>query len=80
MKKKKSLRQTAKELGMSASYLSQVKHGKRPASHKMLSKLKMLNTGIISSASCGEVSELADEHDLGSCGATHGGSSPPFPT
>ena len=26
------------------------------------------------------MSELADEHDLGSCGATHGGSSPPFPT
>ncbi len=28
----------------------------------------------------GEVSELADEHDLGSCAERHGGSSPPFPT
>jgi hypothetical protein len=28
----------------------------------------------------GEVSELADEHDLGSCAARRGGSSPPFPT
>ena len=35
--KRKSLRQRAKELGVSASYLSQVKHGKRPASHKVLS-------------------------------------------
>ena len=29
---------------------------------------------------CGGVSELADEHDLGSCAARRGGSSPPFPT
>ena len=28
----------------------------------------------------GEVSELADEHDLGSCAARHGSSSLPFPT
>ncbi len=28
----------------------------------------------------GEVSELADEHDLGSCAERRGGSSPPFPT
>ena len=28
----------------------------------------------------GEVSELADEHDLGSCAARRGGSNPPFPT
>ena len=28
----------------------------------------------------GEVSELADEHDLGSCAGRRGGSSPPFPT
>jgi hypothetical protein len=27
----------------------------------------------------GEVSELADEHDLGSCAERLGGSSPPFP-
>jgi hypothetical protein len=25
------------------------------------------------------VSELADEHDLGSCAERHGGSNPPFP-
>ena len=35
--KQKSLRQLAKELGVSASYLSQVRHGKRPASQKVLS-------------------------------------------
>ena len=32
-----SLRQLAKQLGVSASYLSQVKNGKRPASDKVLS-------------------------------------------
>ena len=34
--KQKSLRQLAKEIGVSASYLSQVKNGKRPASDKLL--------------------------------------------
>ncbi len=38
--KKQSLRQLARELGVSASYLSQVKHGKRPASKKVLSKIE----------------------------------------
>ncbi|MFC1979937.1 helix-turn-helix domain-containing protein [Chloroflexota bacterium] len=37
--KQKSLRALAKELGVSASYLSQVKNGKRPPSEKVLSKL-----------------------------------------
>ena len=37
--KKHSLRQLAKELGVSASYLSQVRHGKRPVSQKVLSKI-----------------------------------------
>ena len=44
--KQKSLRQIAKELGVSPSYLSQVKNGKRPPSDKVLSNpnvLKMLN-------------------------------------
>ena len=41
MKQKKSLRQLAKELGVSVSYLSQIRHGKRPASKKVLSKLDM---------------------------------------
>jgi transcriptional regulator with XRE-family HTH domain len=36
----KSMRQLAKELGVSASYLSQVKNGKRPASVKLLSSIK----------------------------------------
>ncbi|HEY87905.1 MAG TPA: helix-turn-helix transcriptional regulator [Dehalococcoidia bacterium] len=35
--KQKSLRQLARELGVSASYLSQIRHGKRPASDKLLS-------------------------------------------
>ena len=35
--KSKSLRQSARELGVSASYLSQVKNGKRPPSAKLLS-------------------------------------------
>ena len=35
--KEKSQRQLARELGVSPSYLSQVKLGKRPASHKVLS-------------------------------------------
>ncbi len=34
-KEQKSLRQLAKELGVSASYLSQVSHGKRPPSEKL---------------------------------------------
>ena len=43
----KSLRQLAKELGVSHSYLSQVKHGKRPASAKVVSKVvsKMVSSG-----------------------------------
>jgi transcriptional regulator with XRE-family HTH domain len=36
---KKSLRQLAKEIGVSASYLSQVMNGKRPASEKISGKL-----------------------------------------
>jgi len=35
--KNKLLRQLAKELGVSHSYLSQVQHGKRPASQKLVS-------------------------------------------
>ena len=37
--KQKSLRQLARELGVSHSYLSQVQHGKRPASAKVVSKM-----------------------------------------
>jgi hypothetical protein len=38
------------------------------------------NAKIVGLFLCGGVSELADEHDLGSCAARLGGSSPPFPT
>ncbi|MFC1977174.1 multiprotein-bridging factor 1 family protein [Chloroflexota bacterium] len=41
--KQKSLRQLAKELGVSHSYLSQVKHGKRPASDKVQEALDMVS-------------------------------------
>ncbi len=44
-RKQKSLRQIAREIGVSESYLSQVIHGKRPASQKVISKL---DTGMIS--------------------------------
>jgi hypothetical protein len=46
IKRKKSLRELAKELGVSASYLSQIRHGKCPASEKVLSNpsFKMLST------------------------------------
>lgn len=37
--KQKSLRQLAKELGVSHSYLSQVKNGKRPASNRVVSRM-----------------------------------------
>ena len=42
---RKSLRALAKELGVSASYLSQVKHGKRPASQKLLNMLSSSEAG-----------------------------------
>ena len=37
--KQKSLRQMARELGVSASYLSQVRHGKCPASNRIPSEV-----------------------------------------
>ena len=39
MKKRQSLRELAKEIGVSHSYLSQVLHGKCPASDKVVSKM-----------------------------------------
>jgi DNA-binding transcriptional regulator YdaS (Cro superfamily) len=41
--KEKSLRQLARELGVSASYLSQVKNGKRPPSQKVAAVLDSTN-------------------------------------
>jgi transcriptional regulator with XRE-family HTH domain len=85
--KQKSLQQLAQELGVSASYLSQVRHGKRPASAKLLNALSssvkqdVKQYGkILGDFVSGEVPELADGHDLGSCALWRGGSSPPFPT
>jgi len=43
MGKQKSLRQLAKELGVSHSYLSQVRHGKRPASDKVQQAIDMVS-------------------------------------
>jgi transcriptional regulator with XRE-family HTH domain len=92
--KQKSLRQLSRELGVSASYLSQVTNGKRPASVKLkgsfdnyvqsvkqsVKQNPAKNGRILGNLTFGEVSELADEHDLGSCAERLGGSSPPFPT
>ncbi len=38
------------------------------------------NAIVLADFVSGGVSELADEHDLGSCAERRGGSSPPFPT
>ena len=38
-RKEKSLRQMAREIGVSPSYLSQVRHGKRPPSQRVLSSI-----------------------------------------
>ena len=92
-RKEKSLRQLARGIGVSHSYLSQVKHGKRPASTKLgIALHKVVSDSCVSGKqninqydrilghfTPGGVSELADEHDLGSCAARRGGSSPPFP-
>jgi DNA-binding transcriptional regulator YdaS (Cro superfamily) len=94
---KTSLRQLAKELGVSASYLSQVKCGKRPASAKLQGAIDSYRQGVKQNARSakhsrgqngkisrsvvlGEVLELADRHDLGSCAARRGSSTLPFPT
>ena len=38
------------------------------------------SANVLRDFTSGEVSELADEHDLGSCAARRRGSSPLFPT
>ena len=43
-----SLRQLAKEIGVSPSYLSQVKNGKRPASAKVAEVLSNLDLNMLS--------------------------------
>ncbi len=83
-----SLRELGRELGVSASYLSQVKNGKRPASQKVIDALSnssvkqsvKQNAIISKDFRYGGVLELADRHDLGSCAERRWGSSPHFPT
>ncbi len=53
MKKQKSLRALARELGVSHSYLSQVRHGKRPASGKIQEALDMVSMVSKSEANSG---------------------------
>jgi transcriptional regulator with XRE-family HTH domain len=84
--KAKSLGRLAKDLGVSHSFLSQIKHGKRPISAGVVSEIRKIdkqrglqNDKILHQFTFGEVSELADEHDLGSCAARRRGSSPLFP-
>ena len=48
MKNPQSLRALASELGVSASYLSQVKHGKRPPSERLLNMLGDSERGLLS--------------------------------
>ena len=81
--KQKSLRQLARELGVSASYLSQVKNGKRPASQKVLSNVKQNSAGLVDlnmltsyNPTSAGMAELADAADLKSAGVILEGSSP----
>ena len=85
--KEKSLRQMARESGVSESYLSQIMNGKRPASAKVISKMRQIdkqknaqNGTIFNDIRHGGVLELADRQDLGSCVERRVGSSPTFPT
>jgi transcriptional regulator with XRE-family HTH domain len=77
------MRQLAKELGVSASYLSQVKNGKRPLNQKVLSNVKQNSAGLVDASMLNRynivnagVAELADAADLKSAGAILVGSSP----
>ncbi len=45
--KGKSLREVARELGVSHSYLSQVIHGKRPASEKVAYTLGLIGVIVL---------------------------------
>ncbi len=88
--KQKSMRQLAKEMGVSPSYLSQVRHGSRPASQKVLSKVLskgnqnaaiLLDPKINNSYNTRHrMSVVADAADLKSAGAILVGSSPTLGT
>jgi transcriptional regulator with XRE-family HTH domain len=63
----RTLRQLARDLGVSASYLSQVKHGKCRASEKLLSKLSKIEAGSETSNPLGSFFEAFggfDSHAL----------------
>ena len=47
--KQKSLRQLAKQIGVSPAYLSQIKNGKRPASSRVAEVLSNLDMKVLSS-------------------------------
>ena len=65
--KTKSLRQTARELNVSPSYLSQVLHGKRPPSVKLLSNssFKMLSDGRLDDAESKSYNSIVESNDVG---------------
>ncbi len=65
--KQKSLRQLAKEMGVSHSYLSQARHGKRPASDKVVSVLRKSEAKTGTSKLSGGISSVFggfDSHAL----------------
>lgn len=85
----KSLRQLAREIGVSASYLSQAMHGKKKLSASVARALAGVNLkspsvnqmllshrGKSTMCTQAEVAELADAADLKSAGAILEGSSP----
>ncbi len=77
----KSLRALAKELGVSPSYLSQVRHGKRPASQKVLSKV-LSNSTVVKEGHLAYNSSLAGESSSGrtaDSGSVSPGSNPGSP-
>ena len=69
-----------KKLGVWPSCLSPRKAQQNISLTQSVKQSVKQNDIISSDFERGGVSELADEHDLGSCAERHGGSSPPFPT
>ena len=81
MKKQKSLRQLARELGVSHSYLSQVKHGKCRASQEVVSK--MVSSGLLKGDDLGYnpiYAEVAQAVEQRTENPRVGGSNPPLGT
>ena len=68
MRRQKSLRQLARNMGVSASYLSQVRSGVRPASQRLLNMLsssdkKLLDSDMANSYNnlCAEVAQSVEQ-------------------